>query len=144
MNLPKTAPTNLSHKPIVVVNNYAPVDGKFKNDTDAVALSVGLAQFDADELTAKVWRYNPEHERWSRQSEEVPLHRVLDLAILTIGALITDINTKYPKTTLREEVLNDKEFQLIVDYEKKNRKEIMPRLTSLRSVIDEYLKKYEG
>ena len=33
------------------------------------------------DISAKVWRYTGE-EKWSRQSEELPLHRVLDLAIL--------------------------------------------------------------
>ena len=32
------------------------------------------------DISAKVWRYTG--EKWSRQSEELPLHRVLDLAIL--------------------------------------------------------------
>ncbi|MCJ7733924.1 MAG: DUF6530 family protein [Anaerolineales bacterium] len=34
------------------------------------------------EIVAKVWRHTG--EKWSRQSEEMPLHRVLDLAILII------------------------------------------------------------
>lgn len=36
------------------------------------------------EISAKVWRYTG--EKWSRQSEEMPLHRVLDLAILVCRA----------------------------------------------------------
>lgn len=32
------------------------------------------------DISAKVWRYTG--EKWSRQSEELPLHRVLDLAVL--------------------------------------------------------------
>ena len=36
------------------------------------------------DISAKVWRYTG--EKWSRQSEELPLHRVLDLAILTCRA----------------------------------------------------------
>ena len=34
------------------------------------------------DISAKVWRYTG--EKWSRQSEELPLHRVLDLAILIV------------------------------------------------------------
>jgi hypothetical protein len=37
-----------------------------------------------DQLSAKVWRHTG--ERWSRQSEELPLHRALDLAILICRA----------------------------------------------------------
>lgn len=32
------------------------------------------------DLSAKVWRYTG--EKWSRQSEELPIHRVFDLASL--------------------------------------------------------------
>lgn len=32
------------------------------------------------EISAKIWRHTG--EKWSRQSEEMPLHRALDLAIL--------------------------------------------------------------
>jgi len=34
------------------------------------------------DISAKIWRYTG--EKWSRQSEEMPLHRVLDLAILIV------------------------------------------------------------
>ena len=54
----------------------------FEN-SDAKGLSLGLAQWNERgnlEISAKVWRHTG--EKWSRQSEEMPLHRVLDLAIL--------------------------------------------------------------
>ena len=75
-------PTHLSHKPIVKLEEYSQLDGRFKNKTDAEGLSIGLAQWNSQgntDLSAKVWRYTG--EKWSRQSEELPLHRVLDLAI---------------------------------------------------------------
>lgn len=49
--------------------------------TDTKGLSLGLAQWNDRgkvDISAKVWRYTG--EKWSRQSEELPLHRVLDLA----------------------------------------------------------------
>ena len=76
-------PTHLSHKPIVKLEEYSQLDGRFKNKTDAEGLSIGLAQWNSQgntDLSAKVWRYTG--EKWSRQSEELPLHRVLDLASL--------------------------------------------------------------
>ncbi|MGE4583204.1 MAG: DUF6530 family protein [Sphaerochaeta sp.] len=76
-------PTTLKHKPVIVVQNYEEVDGKVANASDAKGLSIGLAQWNdrgSVEASAKVWRYTG--EKWSRQSEELPLHRVLDLAIL--------------------------------------------------------------
>ncbi|KPV59087.1 hypothetical protein QJ48_12990 [Paenibacillus sp. A3] len=76
-------PTTLKHKPVVVSENYEQVDGRFARNTDAKGLSLGLAQWNDRgkvDISAKVWRYTG--EKWSRQSEELPLHRVLDLSIL--------------------------------------------------------------
>ncbi len=76
-------PTSLKHKPVVVVENYEQIDGRKAYDSDAKGLSLGLAQWNdrgSLEISAKVWRHTG--EKWSRQSEELPLHRVLDLAIL--------------------------------------------------------------
>ncbi len=76
-------PTTLKHKPVIVSDNYENVDGRYAYKTDAKGLSLGLAQWNDRgkvDISAKVWRYTG--EKWSRQSEELPLHRVLDLAIL--------------------------------------------------------------
>jgi hypothetical protein len=76
-------PTTLKHKPVIVSENYENVDGRYAYHTDAKGLSLGLAQWNDRgkvDVSAKVWRYTG--EKWSRQSEELPLHRVLDLAIL--------------------------------------------------------------
>lgn len=80
-------PTNLKHKPVIVSENYESVDGRNAYHTDAKGLSLGLAQWNDRgkvDISAKVWRYTG--EKWSRQSEELPLHRVLDLAILVCRA----------------------------------------------------------
>jgi len=76
-------PTTLKHKPVITVENYGNVDGRQAYNSEAKGLSLGLAQWNDRgkvEISAKVWRYTG--EKWSRQSEELPLHRVLDLAIL--------------------------------------------------------------
>lgn len=80
-------PTTLRHKPVIVSEDYDLIDGRRAGDTDAKGLSLGLAQWNDRgnvEISAKVWRYTG--EKWSRQSEELPLHRVLDLAILICRA----------------------------------------------------------
>ncbi len=74
-------PTTLKHKPVIVSEDYDRIDGRI-TDSDAKGLSVGLAQWNDRgkvDVSAKVWRYTG--EKWSRQSEEMPLHRVIDLAI---------------------------------------------------------------
>jgi hypothetical protein len=76
-------PTALKHKPVIVAENYENIDGRKAYNTDAKGISLGLAQWNDRgklEISAKVWRYTG--EKWSRQSEELPIHRVLDLAIL--------------------------------------------------------------
>lgn len=76
-------PTTLKHKPVIVSEDYSNVDGRQAYESDAKGLSLGLAQWNERgkvDISAKVWRHTG--ERWSRQSEELPLHRVLDLAIL--------------------------------------------------------------
>ena len=76
-------PTELKHKPVIVSEEYDRIDGRYFNNSDAKGLSLGLAQWNERgnlDISAKVWRHTG--EKWSRQSEEMPLHRVLDLAIL--------------------------------------------------------------
>lgn len=80
-------PVSLKHKPVIVVENYQDVDGRQAYASDAKGLSLGLAQWNDRgklEISAKVWRHTG--EKWSRQSEELPLHRVLDLALLICRA----------------------------------------------------------
>ncbi len=80
-------PVNLKHKPVVVTENYENVDGRQAYSSEAKGLSLGLAQWNDRgrvDISAKVWRYTG--EKWSRQSEELPLHRVLDIALLICRA----------------------------------------------------------
>ena len=81
-------PVMLKHKPVIVSPNYGEIDGRFATATDVKGLSVGLAQWNDRgrvDASAKVWRHTG--GKWSRQSEELPIHRVLDLAIFTIRSL---------------------------------------------------------
>ncbi|MBQ9535134.1 MAG: hypothetical protein IJU78_04770 [Clostridia bacterium] len=80
-------PTELKHKPVIVSEDYGLIDGRTAGESDAQGLSLGLAQWNDRgrvDISAKVWRYTG--EKWSRQSEELPLHRVLDMAILICRA----------------------------------------------------------
>lgn len=81
-------PVTLKHKPVVVSEHYDRIDGRNTQQSDAKGLSLGLAQWNDRgkvDISAKVWRYTG--EKWSRQSEELPLHRVLDLSILICRSL---------------------------------------------------------
>jgi hypothetical protein len=101
-------PTSLKHKPVIVTENYENIDGRYAYNSDAKGLSLGLAQWNDRgkvDISAKVWRYTG--EKWSRQSEELPLHRVLDLAIL-IGRIQLHFREAY-----RYEKLYDTEKPVI-------------------------------
>lgn len=92
-------PANLKHKPILKIDDYSSIDGNYRKETDARGLSIGLAQWNRegeDDISAKVWRYV--NGRWSRQSEELPLHRVLDLAFLICAAI------NYSRTGIQSEL----------------------------------------
>ena len=95
-------PTHLKHKPVIVAEDYEKVDGRYAGDSDTKGLSLGLAQWNDRgkvEISAKAWRHTG--GKWSRQSEELPLHRVLDLGILICQAL------KYFREAYRYEKLYD-------------------------------------
>ena len=80
-------PTTLKHKPVITCEDYANIDGRSAYNSETQGLSLGLAQWNDRgniDISAKVWRYTG--EKWSRQSEELPLHRVLDLAIMIAKA----------------------------------------------------------
>ncbi|MFA1735974.1 DUF6530 family protein [Lysinibacillus fusiformis] len=101
-------PTHLKHKPVIVAENYANIDGRTAYQTDAQGLSLGLAQWNDRgkvDISAKVWRHTG--GKWSRQSEELPLHRVLDLAILVCEAQL------HFKEAYRFEHLYDEENPVI-------------------------------
>ena len=80
-------PTHLKHKPVICLEGYDRIDGKYAHNTDARGLSLGLAQWNDRgkvDVSAKIWRHSG--EKWSRQSEEMPMHRALDLAIMICKA----------------------------------------------------------
>ena len=101
-------PTILKHKPVIVSENYENIDGRYAYHSDAKGLSLGLAQWNDRgkvDISAKVWRYTG--EKWSRQSEELPMHRVIDLAILICRTKM------YFREAYRQKDLYDREKPVI-------------------------------
>lgn len=53
-------PENLKHKPVIKVEDYDTVDGRYALHTDAKGLSLGLAQWNDRgkvDISGKVWRH---------------------------------------------------------------------------------------
>lgn len=130
-------PNHLNHKPIIAVNDYDKIDALYANKTDAKALSIGQAQYDDDEISLKVFRIVG--GKWSRQSEELPIHRNLDLSILFLASLMTDINSNYSQSSLREEIIDTNRVSEITDYYKLHERKLKPRLVELKQILDKFL-----
>lgn len=140
-------PTHLSHTPIVHVEKYSKMDGEFTNATDAQSLSIGFAQWDKHldlqdrAISLKVWRNTG--KKWSRQSEELPIHRVIDLSILLLASLIKDEGIDMPNSNLSETILQAQEenFKYIYKYYQKNKKRFDPRIIELHDLIKKFAKR---
>lgn len=79
-------PQHLDHKPVFALP-YEAFDGPYagKGKTDVQFISVGIAQYDPDESSVKTMRYTG--AKWTRQAEELPLHRPIDMTIFLAKAV---------------------------------------------------------
>lgn len=130
-------PTHLDHKPILSVDDYAPHDGIYKNATDAESLSVGSAQYDDNEIAAKVFRRV--NGRWSRLSEELPLHRVIDLGTVVLKAILESAGVRTPSTTLNLTLQDPTRLKDIHAYYVNNRADLLPKLRELKTLLDYFM-----
>lgn len=127
-------PEHLAHKPIIGVDNYDRIDGRYANNSDAKALSLGKSQWDSNEMAAKVWRHTG--KKWTRQSEELPLHRVLDLAILILSMHVEEDGSNRAKTTLNEVVINPSDLAILEQFLNTNKQYLMPRIKELKEILN--------
>lgn len=117
----KDIPLHLSHSPILSVD-YSEQDAYAG---DAKFLSIGRATWNPEDLSAKIFRWTEEGHRWSRQSEEIPLWRVLDLAKL----LIATITGK--RSSLQENVVSEKDKDFLRSYINENMELYAPRIKEI-------------
>ena len=76
---------NPKHRPVFLLP-YIDFDGQYAGHTDCERLSLGWAQYGPPtSASLKTFRYV--RGKWSRQSEEVPLHRAVDLTLLLAKAV---------------------------------------------------------
>ena len=96
-------PLHLAHKPMYALP-YEHFDGIYTDGTDARYISVGMAQYDESHVSIKVLRHTG--TKWTRQSEELPLHRVLDMTLFLAKVLYDSKNGQLnipPETYERQE-----------------------------------------
>lgn len=77
-------PQHLDHRPVYALP-YERFDGIYAGDTDTKYISVGLAQYDPDEVSIKTMRHTS--NKWSRLAEELPVHRVIDMTLFLTKVL---------------------------------------------------------
>jgi hypothetical protein len=77
-------PLHLQHKPVFAVPFFNHDPGH-EEETDCQYLSIGWSQWSDAEISAKVFRHGD--SRWSPQSEEIPLARLVDLTSLVVLAI---------------------------------------------------------
>ena len=132
------APKHLKHQPLVSVDHYDPMDGQYANDTDAKALSIGYAQYNKPglspeqrEISLKVWRMGD--RGWSRMSEELPIHRNLDLTILLLNVLLGDeTNSAAPGWKVSGEEWEKEEIR---KYYREHIEILEPRLKEIKKLL---------
>lgn len=117
----------LNHKPIVSVDY--PKQCKFAGD--ARFLTLGRSTWDKDSYSAKIWRWveTEKGERWSRQSEEIPLWRLLDLATLFLATALGK------ESGLNEQVLDENEKACLDSFISENMDLYRPRIDALMQVL---------
>ena len=132
------SPKHLGHKPLVSVNDYNQIDGFYRGSkTDAKALSIGHAQYDYDDISMKVWRHTG--DQWSPQSEELPIHRNLDLTILLLHVLFDDeVNPDSLLVKSKSLITEDQDggIQEIRDFYEANKAFLEPRLKEMRELLN--------
>lgn len=122
----KKAPTWLSHTPVVTVD----YETKDAQAGDAKFLSLGRSTWNDEDFSAKIWRWSEDAERWSRQGEEIPLWRVLDLATLLVAEIVGE------KSALDEFAQLPNEVGALKDYINDNMVVLEPRLAELKRLLN--------
>ena len=129
----KNIPTWLAHKPIVACR-YG--NGFGDDSGDAKYLSVGRAQYDQQCVSVKVFRHSG--ERWSRQSEEIPIHRLGYLMQMFLSTVRLLQSEQLPKqTSLHEEIVCPEELDFLRSEFHKNRDEIIGSLEEIKTILQE-------
>lgn len=128
---------HLKHKAIVSTIDYRFNDGPYDpSNTDVRALSLGKATWDNDEISAKVWRHTGDN--WSRASEDLPLHRVLDLTILLLSALLHD-GDQYKNHYLDLSVIDNGSLSQLQAYLDSHKIYLDERLREIQLLLKKYL-----
>ncbi len=135
-------PLHLKHKPVYMLP-YSEFDGPYAGDTDCKYLSIGHAQWpdDPDALSVKTFRWTESAQKWSRQSEEIPITRCVDLVIFMVKTIISSNNEvpEFPVNTFenQDEVIRLKKINDMPLHCDGAIELVKKRLSELKRVLNE-------
>lgn len=135
----KNLPHHLGHKPVFALP-YQKFDGDNPPTTDAQWITVGIAQWDEASVSVKIMRHSG--NRWSAQSEELPLHRPIDMTLF-LAQLIFGENPNGTVTIPSGTLTNQTSSSIIITPENQRDADEMERyenaLQETRDLIKERL-----
>lgn len=138
-------PYSLKHRPVFLVP-YENFDGPYAGNTDCLYLSVGWAQYDPRSVSLKTMRHTG--DKWSRQAEEIPVHRVADLAILLASTLEAVSSDRTAPLTLKPNTFENQTDPLTIPNKTQSPSEarsfareieddtVLNRLRKLREILE--------
>ena len=121
------APEGRRHWPVLTVD-YHSID-EDAGYGDAHFMDIGQATWDKEDYSAKLWRWAEKGKCWSPQGEELPLSRVLDLAILVVAAVNEE------KSMLGEYLQNEDREESLNQYIRDSIQTLGPKLDELRRLL---------
>ena len=126
-------PRHLQHKPIIACK-YG--NGFGDQSEDVKYLSIGKAQYNQDSASVKAIRHSG--VRWSRQSEEVPIHRIgYMMQLLLSSILIVQSNDMPKQSSLREEIAVPGELEFLKTQFHANREEIIASIMEIKNMLSQ-------
>ena len=127
-NKHRRAPEGRRHWPVLTVD-YQSID-EDAGYGDAHFMDIGQSTWNKEDYSAKLWRWAEKGKCWSPQGEELPLSRVLDLAILVVAAINDETSI------LGEYFQNENRSQGLKNYMKDNMHVLKPKLDGLKKILN--------
>ena len=138
-------PQHLDHKPVFALP-YSAFDGRCVGRTDVQFVTVGIAQYDPDSVSIKTMRHTG--KKWTRQAEELPLHRPVDMTLFLAKVIFDaqDDMVNIPSGTLQNQssdiaiTKEQRNFGEMASYNaavNSSRPLIKDRLNALRHILND-------
>lgn len=127
-------PTHLAHKPIIACA-YSELFNADYEDTQYI--SIGRAQYNNNAVSVKMLRYSG--KRWSRQSEEIPIHRMAYMMQMFLTGIVhTQLKEgRTFQSSAHEEVVTPEDMDFLKTELNANRKEIIEGLQAVKDLLNQ-------